>query len=723
MVQEILCITFVSSIPFMFSLQGDFVFDDSEAIVKNKDISSDSWLQPFFNDFWGTNIRSNLSHKSYRPLTILTYRLNYFLSNKNLTATQFKITNLLCHVACCLLVWRTYSCLWERFKGKYVMSSTLNVPVIATLMFGVHPIHVEAVCGIVGRADLLSALTFLLSFLIYDKSIKTDSYIYLFLSLIIASASMFFKENGITVLGVSCIYDLLCNINKRDNKKKLSDYTCFKNIHINIKCACRIICVVASAIILLYMRWIIMGRNTPEFKPTDNPAAFSDSIITKVATYNYIYFLNFTLLVWPQWLCYDWSMGCVPLINSVLDFRILLPVILYIYAVLFVKFVITNGIHSFPQARLLIMSVVLISLPFLPASNIVYPVGFVIAERILYIPSIGYCFLIAIGANKIVRKINRKVVICGFYAMILIYLLKSWNRSFDWRSEYDLFTNALNVCPLNAKVHYNVAKVADAKQNNSWALAEYKEAIRLYPEYYQAMNNLANLLKNQNQYTEAELYLKNALHYKQEFPAAWMNLGIVLANTKRYEESDNAYKTALKYRKKYPDCYYNLGNLYLEMNKTNEAIESWHKAINLNPKHVSAWTNLLALLDNTGQTNRALRIIPQALSDVPEMPSINFAIANIYGKIDNYVEAENYFKKAINLFGDRVQAIHFANLGVLYHRWKKYELAEAMYKTALKIDPRFPSAKKNLNTLNKLKNNHYTLFLFVVTSPINTSLS
>lgn len=70
------------------------------------------------------------------------------------------------------------------------------------------------------------------------------------------------------------------------------------------------------------------------------------------------------------------------------------------------------------------------------------------------------------------------MVICGFYAMILIYLLKSWNRSFDWRSEYDLFTNALNVCPLNAKVHYNVAKVADAKQNNSWALAEYKEAIR-----------------------------------------------------------------------------------------------------------------------------------------------------------------------------------------------------------------------------------------------------
>ncbi|CAG9575856.1 unnamed protein product [Danaus chrysippus] len=278
-----------------------------------------------------------------------------------------------------------------------------------------------------------------------------------------------------------------------------------------------------------------------------------------------------------------------------------------------------------------------------------------------------------------------KVVICGFYTMVLIYSLKSWNRSFHWTNEYDLFTNALSVCPLNAKVHYNVAKVADAKQNNSWALAEYKEAIRLYPEYYQAMNNLANLLKNKNQYSEAELYLRKALHYKQDFPAAWMNLGIVMANTKRYEESDKAYKTALKYRKKYPDCYYNMGNLYLEMNKTKEAIDSWYRAINLNPKHVSAWTNLLALLDNTGQTNKALQIIPQALLAVSEMPSINFAIANIYGKIDNYVEAEKYFKKAINLFGDRVQAIHFANLGLevaaaFIENFKYFEPTECLSK-------------------------------------------
>lgn len=70
-----LVIICISCIPFLFTLNGDFVFDDTEAIVKNKDVTSESWTDPFFHDFWGADIKSDLSHKSYRPLTILSYRL------------------------------------------------------------------------------------------------------------------------------------------------------------------------------------------------------------------------------------------------------------------------------------------------------------------------------------------------------------------------------------------------------------------------------------------------------------------------------------------------------------------------------------------------------------------------------------------------------------------------------------------------------------------------
>lgn len=65
----------------------------------------------------------------------------------------------------------------------------------------------------------------------------------------------------------------------------------------------------------------------------------------------------------------------------------------------------------------------------------------------------------------------------------------------------------------------------------------------------------------------------------------------------------------------------------------------------------------------SGQLEKAQEVIPVVLNELPDSPSINFAIANIYGKLERYEEAEKHFKKAIKLFGDRVQAIHFANLG------------------------------------------------------------
>lgn len=85
----------------------------------------------------------------------------------------------------------------------------MDVPFLASLLFCVHPVHVEAVSGIVGRADSLSAITFLLSFLVYDLAIgsKSPFNVYVFISIVLAGLSMLFKENGVTVL-VSNIFPI-----------------------------------------------------------------------------------------------------------------------------------------------------------------------------------------------------------------------------------------------------------------------------------------------------------------------------------------------------------------------------------------------------------------------------------------------------------------------------------------------------------------------------------
>lgn len=73
---------FVAVVCFCVSYDGDFVFDDSEAITSNKDLLPETPLSHmFFNDFWGKKLDSKTSHKSYRPLTVLTYRYVYIFRN------------------------------------------------------------------------------------------------------------------------------------------------------------------------------------------------------------------------------------------------------------------------------------------------------------------------------------------------------------------------------------------------------------------------------------------------------------------------------------------------------------------------------------------------------------------------------------------------------------------------------------------------------------------
>lgn len=64
----------ILSLCFVNCHDGDFVFDDTEAIVNNNDVRDTPIWDLFHNDFWGTKLSHSQSHKSYRPFTILSFR-------------------------------------------------------------------------------------------------------------------------------------------------------------------------------------------------------------------------------------------------------------------------------------------------------------------------------------------------------------------------------------------------------------------------------------------------------------------------------------------------------------------------------------------------------------------------------------------------------------------------------------------------------------------------
>ncbi|CAI8032112.1 Protein O-mannosyl-transferase TMTC3, partial [Geodia barretti] len=103
---------------------------------------------------------SEYSHKSYRPLTVATFRLNYMLHE--LEPLGYHLVNVLLHSAVVYL--------YVLLCG--VVFSEVWPALIAGLLFAVHPIHTEAVTGLVGRAELLSAIFFIGSLLAYNRAAR-----------------------------------------------------------------------------------------------------------------------------------------------------------------------------------------------------------------------------------------------------------------------------------------------------------------------------------------------------------------------------------------------------------------------------------------------------------------------------------------------------------------------------------------------------------------------
>lgn len=91
-------------------------------------------------------------------------------------------------------------------------------------------------------------------------------------------------------------------------------------------------------------------------------------------------------------------------------------------------------------------------LPFVPASNSLFYVGFVVAERVLYMPSVGFCLLLGLGAGTLTsgwRSRDRRSKIFKIILLIVVLAMsiRTVYRNYDWRDEESLFRSALHINP------------------------------------------------------------------------------------------------------------------------------------------------------------------------------------------------------------------------------------------------------------------------------------
>ncbi|CAG5119360.1 unnamed protein product, partial [Candidula unifasciata] len=365
-----------------------------------------------------------------------------------------------------------------------------------------------------------------------------------------------------------------------------------------------------------------------------------------VLNYNYLYAINAWILLCPQWLCFDWSMGCVPTIASLDDPRLIAVMLFWVMLLLLLWTCLCN--ESIATRRAVSLAMAVIVVPFLPATNILFRVGFVVAERVLYLPSAGFCLLVVLGLRRICSYPRlTEVALAGFVLLILLFAARSAQRSNEWRKGIWLFRAGEKVCPDNAKVHYNIGKLCADVGKTEEAIERYRRAIELNPVYDQAMNNLANMLKDQGKELEAELLLDKAVSISPDFAAAWMNRGIVKAALKKYQDAEYSYKQGIRCRRNYPDCYYNLGNLYIDMGRSQDALDAYRNATSLKPTHWNAWNNAVVLLDNLGLYDQAVNLAFSALKFLPDNSALMFTLASCYGKQGKFEESEKWFLAAL----------------------------------------------------------------------------
>ncbi|ELU11461.1 hypothetical protein CAPTEDRAFT_171248 [Capitella teleta] len=715
---------------YLNTLSADFAYDDSRAILKNADLHPSSPLWSIFlNDFWGTPLTHSGSHKSYRPLCVLSFRLNCALGG--LRPFGFHLFNVALHGVVSALF-------------SHVAYQLLNrrrwVAVLAGAIFASHPIHTEAVAGIVGRADLLACLFFLLALLCYMRFCKqrdkpgtalTSSWGWFSGMAVCTCCAMLCKEQGVTVLAVCAIYDafLHSRISLRD-LSRISVQRCHHGLLRGVMATGFI------GVLLVSLRVYFMGNKPPEFAPADNPASDSDSILTRTLTFLYLPFVNFWLLLCPRVLSFDWSMGAIPLVESCADLRNLCTLTFYSLFAYTVQYVATNinvkpaekphrnGHHNgfcsppapngnlsngvprkrtppqhqrrsstsssdsagedatpvasvpsastFDSLHVLVISFALLIFPFIPATNLFFYVGFVIAERVLYIPSMGFALLVAHGAALMAEKCpKRRIVHVVMAAILLSYAARTVLRNADWLTEEALYRSGIAVNP--AKAWGNLANILNGQGKSQEAEAAYKAALSHRGNMADVHYNLGILYQEQEKYQDAIASYKRAIQCRPRLTMAHLNLGIVYSAVGLKADAEEIYRhcadidiSGLKDPRLHENtkisALYNLGRLLADHDRHQEAIVVYEEAIQRRPAHYS----------------------PQSLYNM---------MGESHFKLDHIQEAEKWYRAALKTKPDHAPA-HLTMGKLIQHEGDVIE-AEKWFLEAKRLDPKDPSVHQH----------------------------
>lgn len=236
--------------------------------------------------------------------------------------------------------------------------------------------------------------------------------------------------------------------------------------------------------------------------------------------WGYLVAVNVWLLLNPDQLIHDYRMNAIQPIRSLYDTRnvvtlgTLLALALLGACGLYQTKTLTHckaerrtTADSASAAPILLVGLILSICPFLPASNLFFPVGFVVAERVLYLPSMGVCLVVAYSAHRMLTCRRQIVSVATRAALIFLvasHSAKTVTRNQDWVSKMSLYSSLIHYYPNNAHMLVNIATEYRGRGDYRRAELAYTRAMMVAPNLPNAFVNFGSMLKNLNRLDQAE---------------------------------------------------------------------------------------------------------------------------------------------------------------------------------------------------------------------------
>lgn len=483
-----LCVLVLVS--FGLSLAGGFVWDDRPLIVESGRIQDVARVGEIFTTgFWETGDSHDRFRSFFRPLVSASFAIDYALWG--LRPFGFHLTNLLLHLGCTLLVLRL-----ARLSGFGSGASFCG-----SALFAVHPVHVESVAWISGRTDLLATFFVLAAFVSYmrHRSMQSGSP---WVACALFLTALLSKEAAAPFPAVVFV---AAWVQSRPSLRWSSA----------VKASAPFFVVLG---LYLAMRATVLG--------TEAAPIYSLEPVGWLATAVFVLARYLTLLLLPLGL--DAHYPYAPIVTPI-DARVAIGAAMLVATAL--------GLRRLTRDdRTLLIWPAWIGLFLVPVLAFGRFGDVLMADRFLYLPSVGFCLLAAHAARFVAASEPGVAKRAAFGLALAVLAALTIARAGVWRSDERLFSDMLRTSPDSALVHNNLGSAFYHDAEIGRAIEHFERAVELVPDYALAHNNLAAGLHASGQLDEALKHYQEASRLAPGLIMAGANGGHLLVELGRRRE-------------------------------------------------------------------------------------------------------------------------------------------------------------------------------------------